>query len=1168
MIVFHLEGKKRPVLKTKLLLLTLLTCFLFLPFVMLATTLYAQNTRMSLEVNSSTVKNVLKMIEEKSEFRFFYNSDLVDLDKVVNESFKNSTIDEILRFVLAETSVGYRVLDNNFVVLSSKEVLQQITVTGKVTDELGDPLPGVTVSIKGTTQGTATDANGAYSLAVPNANATLAFSYIGFVTSEFTVGNQRTIDVVLFEDTRKIEEIVVVGYGTQKKVNLTGAVSSVTSEVLENRPIASTGQGLQGLIPNLNVTMTDGDPSNPSTYNIRGFESINTTGGPLILVDGTPMDIDLINPNDIASVVVLKDASASSIYGARAAFGVILVSTKQGTSGKARVSFSTEQSMSRPINFFDPVYDPYVFKTWYNKANLRTNGVVAYNEDTMEKTKRWVENPTDANAWEVDNGNLRYFGSNDFMNKVITKYAPQQKYDMNISKSTEDASYYISFGYLNKDGYINDKEKNEHYKRFNVLMKSDIKINPWFRLDNKITFNDEIQERPNRMESWNDINFNTVVRTSPIIPLEFPDLPYYLEPGDHDQFAQYIGMPFEANSNILPFLRSGGRMKYNKGDLYLNQGVTLQILEGLKFRGDFTYHTSFRNYQGYVLEIKVPTTNLLAEEFLVTHRSTPQSYIENQNNYRQDYQFNAYLEYEVNNIKDHYLKAMIGFNQEWGKYEYNRARANDVINTTIIDIQATSGLQQTGGSSQELALRGLFYRLNYIFKDKYLVELSGRYDGTSRFPKNSRFGFFPSASIGWRISEESFMKSTRSWLDNLKLRASYGVLGNQALGGNYYPYITSMALSSVYYMMDANRTLMPNIGVPNLVASTLTWESVASRNLGVDITLLKQRLDVSFDVYTRETKDMLMRITYPDILGATAPQENGADLRTKGWELAVSWRDKIGKDWWYNVTLSLWDNQSEITKYFNPSGAIATNVSGGLTTWYEGQKTGEIWGYVTEGIFQSDEEVDTHADQSALGTDWRAGDIKYADLNNDGRVTSGGNTLSDPGDRKILGNTTARYSFGFFPKVSYKNWSLDVFFQGVMKKDFMPSASAEYGFFPFKMPNGYMEKYYMTETWSEENRNAYFAGPHISANNHKNTQNQSRYLQNAAYIRLKTLTLSYRFPTPWMTKIGISGAQVYLAGLNLWEYTQMHKPLDPESTSDIVPYPRQRNYSIGIKVQL
>jgi len=355
-------------------------------------------------------------------------------------------------------------------------------------------------------------------------------------------------------------------------------------------------------------------------------------------------------------------------------------------------------------------------------------------------------------------------------------------------------------------------------------------------------------------------------------------------------------------------------------------------------------------------------------------------------------------------------------------------------------------------------LRGAFYRLNYSYKDKYLLETNGRYDGTSRFPTDSRFGFFPSFSAAWRLSNEGFMASTRGWLDNLKIRASYGELGNQQLN-SFYPYIASMGIGqSSYIMSGANRT--PYVSPAGLVSNDLTWETVVTKNLGIDVTVLNQRLDASFDIYTRDTKNMLTRVTYPELLGTQAPQANAADLRTSGWELSVTWHDVIGQDWQYGINVALADNQSEVTKYDNPTGS--------LSEYYEGQKMGEIWGYVTEGIFQTDAEVAAHANQAQLGANWKAGDIAYKDLGGgpngepDGKITPGKNTLSDPGDQQIIGYSHPRYSYGINPDVSYKNWSLDIFFQGLFR-DYLPTNGNWMAFYPYNA--GHMEYYYFTESW-------------------------------------------------------------------------------------------------------
>jgi TonB-linked SusC/RagA family outer membrane protein len=1044
---------------------------------------------------------------------------------------------------------------------TEKADLTLIKVTGKVTDANDEALVGVSILVKGTATGTVTDVDGVFALEA-NENATLVFSYTGFTTQEIAVGGRSKIDLKMAPDSRVLDEVVVVGYGSQKKVNLTGAVASITSEELAQRPIVSVGQGLQGLIPNLNISIRNGDPTTSADFNIRGFESING-GSPLILVDGVPMALERINPNDIASVNVLKDASAAAVYGARAAFGVILVETKRGKSGKVNIQLSSELSSAKPIFNMDPVNDPYQFVLARNQANIRTNGNPAYDAAFVAGVKAHAEGT--GPEWGVVSGVLQYYGYNDYQNRIMTDFAPQQKYDLNISGANEKTSFYVSLGMLNKDGYLRH-ENNENFKRYNGLVKAEFKVTDWLSLDEKVVFNTQLNDKPH-FYNW-DVNINTVARVNPITPISFPDLEYYLKPGDRDQFSQYIGMYF-GTLNFFPYLEQGGRETFTTNDLWLTQGVTITPFKGFKIRGDYSYNNFHRSFEDVASQVNAIENQDLVTGIRVGNGFSGDDFITNRSDYNQYSVLNAYAEYAIDPSPSHSIKAMVGFNQEWGRNQWHQATARALITPLVPDLNATTGTQQTFGGKSHVALRGMFYRFNYIFKNKYLFEANGRYDGTSRFPQEDRFGFFPSFSAGWRISEEGFMAGTRKFLDNLKVRASYGTLGNQLLGNDFYPYVATMGISTSPFMLAAgNRT--PFVSPAGLVSPTLTWETVISKNLGIDFTMLKQRLDASFDIYTRETTDMLTNVEYPAILGTAAPRSNAADLRTDGWEASLTWRDKISKTWKYRVTLALSDWQSEITKYNNPTGALSER--------YVGQKIGEIWGYQTVGIFQSVEEVASSANQSRIGANWRPGDIRYADLNGDGIISPGNNTLADPGDRRIIGNATPRYSFGINLDLSYKNFALRTFFQGVGKRDYWPSDGNWTWFFPYNA--GHVEWYYITDTWTENNRDAYFPAAHISTNTKQNVQVQSRYIQNASYIRLKNVTLSYDFSQNLLKKVGIGGAQIYLAGMNLWEYSKIRKPLDPETlhtsvfndqyaplnSDGAVEYPMQRIFSFGANI--
>ena len=1045
-------------------------------------------------------------------------------------------------------------------------------VRGTVTDsETAEALPGVNVLVKGTTIGTVTDVEGNYALDVPNDNDVLLFTSIGYVTQEIPVNGRSEISLQMAEDIQALEEVVVVGFGTEEKVNLTGAVGTADGEVLENRPIANTAEGLQGVIPNLNIAPTSGDPAQPIRFNVRGYTSING-GEPLVLVDNIPMDLNRINPNNIESISVLKDASASAIYGARAAYGVVLVTTKSGRDGDVHVNLNTQWSLARPIFNMDPITDPHQFVLARNLANERS-GLPLIEQDIIDGTRRYSENPTPENAWGVVDGELRYYGFNDYQNRILTDFAPTDQHDVSIVGGDEKASFYASIGYLNKDGYLRNSEKNENFKRYNVLLKADFQINDWLKLEERVMFNSQRNNEPH-FYNW-DVNINSLARVSPIMPIQFPDLPFYQEQGDRAEYEQYIGMYF-GGTNFFPYLEDGGRTTFTNNDTWLTQGIEITPLEGLKLYGTFSYNLFDVDYQDVQSKIDIVSTDL-REANPISNGFSGDDWIENRTYDRRYYVLNTFAEYEMKQFPRHNLTALVGFNQEYRREKAIGVQNRSLITPAITDINATVGTQQTFGSSSDNALRGAFYRVKYIYDDRYLFESSGRYDGTSRFPTDDRYGFFPSFSVGWRISEEAFMSGSESWLDNLKVRASYGELGNQVLQNQNqlgfqayapereqinYPYIPTLGIGQANYIMSNGQ--IPFVSAPGLVSPTLTWETVATRNLGLDLTMFGNRFDASFDVYTRETKDMLLRVELPDVLGTQPPRSNGADLRTRGWEASIAWQDRVGTNWGYNIVIALSDYMAEITRYNNPNGELSIGGDGELNNYYVGQQLGEIWGFETVGIFQSQDDVDNAPDQGAVGRNWRAGDIQYADLNGDGVVDVGSNTLSNSGDRRVIGNTTPRGSFGFTGGVSYKNFRLTAFFQGVLQRDIWPSSGNWTWFFPFNA--GHVENYYLTDTWSETNRDAYFPAPHISTRDDKNKQVQSRFIQNGGYVRLKNITLSYNLPEGLLSRAGMSSARLFFTGANLWEYSPIRPPLDPETAYGAIQYPIQRIFTVGAGV--
>ena len=1024
-------------------------------------------------------------------------------------------------------------------------------LTGTVTDHNGEPLIGVNVLVKETTQGTATDIDGRFELMNVAADAVLVLSYVGYVTQEIPVNGQTDLQIVLAEDSQTLDQVVVVGYGTQKKANLTGAVGIVTSERLENRTITSLGQGLQGVIPGLNITYSSGDPNESANFNIRGFESING-GSPLILVDGIPMDVERINPNDIKSISVLKDASSAAIYGARAAFGVILVETKKGETGQPRINFSVQQTLQKAIfPGYEPVKEGGTARQIMNDAYIVTLGRNLLPDDVIDAALAYqnMDNPRPEDAWYYSEG-LLYPLENTFMKDLALKdFSPQQQYDFSISGASDKASYYVSLGAIDKSGFY--RYGNEKYNRYNALTKVDFQVTDWLSLEEKIAFNTVMNDDPH---NYGDQWYYQSIAKHFYSPHTFPDLPYYKEPGDREQYAHLIGMHLD-NRNPIPYLKNGGRDVNTNNDIWLSQGITISPLKGLKIKGDFSYRYFWsqneqvqskvdvlRGFNGFELVDDIVYPGQSSNDWIQVGSSKNTYYV-----------LNTFAEYTVDQFPNHFLQGIVGFNQEYGKNHSFLTRATELVSPNIASLSATTGTVTNSDTKNEVMLRGVFYRLNYAFKDKYLLEANGRYDGTSRYPQESRFGFFPSFSAGWRISEEDFMQSSVNWLDNLKLRASYGQLGNQNVG-SYYPYISSMNSTTSTFLMNSGGSLTNIITPGGLVSNSLTWETVVSRNIGLDITVLNQAIDFSFDYFIRDTKDMLMRKSYPGTLGTASPNENAADLRNNGWEFSLTWRNTRSKDWNISANLVFSDYTTEITKYDNPTGAI--------NSYYVGKKVGEIWGYETVGLIQDETELGNLPDQSRLGSNWKLGDVHYADLNNDGIISTGSQTLDDTGDQIRIGNSTPRYSFGFNPRISYKNFSLDLFAQGLLKKDWYPTRGNFVRFFPFKSLS--MEQWWIDDSWSPENRDAYFPGKQFSYSDNKNTFNQTRYLQNAAYVRLKNVTLSYNIPVKFVQQ-----ANIYLNAANLWEASGMYKTLDPEYTTDLTPrYMFHRSFTLGLKATI
>lgn len=1033
---------------------------------------------------------------------------------------------------------------NDFAIQSVQQ--NSNSVSGVISDKMG-PMAGVNVIVKGTTNGVITDLDGKFLLSNVNEGDILQISFIGYITKEIKVTQKRNLNISLEEDTEVLEEVVVVGYGSQKKVNLTGSIGQVDSKVLESRPITSTTSALQGTIPNLQITNKSGEPGQGASLNVRGTTSING-GGPLVLVDGVEMALDLVNPNDIANVTVLKDAAASAIYGVRAAYGVILVTTKGANKEtKTRVSYSGNFSFAKPSLLPEFISSSSEYAEWINKACVNGNVNPLFTNEHIEGIKAYENDPKNNPEYEVIDNQLYYYGYADLKSKMLKKSMPSQRHNLNISGGNDKTKFYTSIGFLNQKGLY--KTGEDSFKRLNTRFTVENQATDWLKFGTKVLYNYSTQDKPFTYDGKNV--WKRVVYSSPI---DFIN-PWQKDPR-YPELDRFDGMYTEFNSYSL--LKNGGRDKYDAHDVWITASTDLKILKGWNAHVDFNYNLNYKKSSEHSKAILG-----FDKSFNESYGRTADAYFKMMNNHKNYYSFNAYTDYENTFADKHYLKVMVGYNQEFTKFSSFSAQRYGILNENMPSLNLGSGNHLTDQNGYEWALRGAFFRVNYIFNDRYLFEVNGRYDGTSRFPSDHRFVFLPSFSGAWRISEESFMESTKGWLDNLKLRLTYGELGNQLLsaggwGGNtkYYPYIPFMSsgTSGKWIFGDEKATL---INPGNLVSNSLTWEKVKTINAGIDVTLFNQRLDFSFDYYQRTTSDMLVKAAYPDVLGTQAPPENSAELKTKGWELSLKWRDRIGDDFSYDLGFVLSDSQAEITKYNNPTGDI--------DNWYVGKKVGEIWGYETEGIFQNEKEVADHPSQKAISNVvWQPGDVKLKNLNGDNVINDGIRTLDNHGDLTIIGNTTPRYQFGLNANMSYKDYYLNIFVQGVAKRDawlgndeaFWPAATQYYN----------AQQWHIDDSWTPENPNAYFPIPR--ATDKRNQVKQTRYLQNAAYMRMKNITLGWNLPKQWIKKVFLTNASVYVSGENLFEFSKIKGPYDPESVegNGAMIYPFMRTYSFGVNL--
>lgn len=1072
-------------------------------------------------------------------------------------------------------------------VLAAQNTTQQQhkQVTGIVRDELGEPVIGASVLVKGTQSGGVTDLDGHFTVNA-GPGAVLRITYLGYKPVEVKA-ESTPLNIQLEKEAQLLDDVVVVGFGTQKKVNLTGSVGIATSEELESRPVSSATQALQGLVPGLNISTSSGQLDQSMSINVRGTGTIgSSSGSPLILIDGMEGDLNTVNPQDIENISVLKDAAASSIYGSRAPFGVILVTTKKGKAGRAQVNYNNSFRFASPMNLPKSM-DSYSFAVFLNQAMENSGQQHKFTDEVMQKMLDYqagkITGGIDADANNPDKWQDEYsygYGNTDIYDELYKSSAFSQEHNLSISGGSDKVNYYASMNYLDQGGFLNFG--SDGMKRYNGTGKVSARITPW------ADFN--FTARFTRTDNWRPRALNTNFYNS-FGRQNWPNIPMY-----------------DPNGNLFGYnavdLEQGGQRNVQTDRHYYQAAFVLEPIKNWKTNIEFNY--SIRDTQvketGFVSYYTGPTGVKKASYTLSDDYLYQESLKENYMN------LNIYSEYSHSFADAHNFKIMLGTQiEEMRQHDFNVSKKGLVIKD-MPEFNLVNGVLSNGSSqdasvygyTNEWATAGFFGRLNYDYKGRYLAEANLRYDGTSRFRRGNRWQWSPSFSLGWNVAQEKFWENIASTVGTLKLRASYGQLGNQNTNA-WYPTYRTMTLGVLNgsWLQNGARPNTSSIG--DLISETLTWETVRTWNVGIDFGLLNNRLTGSFDYFTRYTENMVGPAPeLPGTLGISAPQTNNCDLKTRGWELAVAWRDRLKNGLSYGVSLSLSDQDTYIDSY--PSNKTKTLWNGESNTgvnwsYVTGQKINTIWGFETIGIAKSQAEMDAHlatlpnGGQDAIGTQWGAGDIMYRDINGDGKITSGSNTLGDHGDLVVLGDENPHYFFGIDLTASWKGFDFRAFFQGVLKHDFWPGGDSVNGngsaggYFWGAVGNKSLwyvrgfkdhEDYFREEAIGLDghkipaNLDSYFPRPLLNTGDGgKNQRVQSRYMQNAAYVRMKNLQIGYTLPDKLMRKTGIQKCRFYVSGENLFTVTSLFDVYDPETCIGGVGgnvYPLSRTWSFGMSV--
>lgn len=972
---------------------------------------------------------------------------------------------------------------------------QKQTVKGTVKDANGDPIIGATVKVKGSTGGTVTDIDGKFTLDAP-AGAELEVSSIGYLKQ--IVKAKGNIAIVLKDDSQTLDELVVVGYGVQKKENLTGAVASMNAEKLATRPVSSLSSALAGEMAGVTAVQTSGAPGGQNaSITVRGQNSVNAAS-PLVIVDGVPGSMNVINPAEIESVTVLKDAASAAIYGVQAANGVILITTKKGKTGKTTVSYNATFSWSSLLSKLDLV-DAYGYAYLYNEAYLNDHpgATKPFSDETVEKYRT---------------GQLP---STDWYKEALTGSGFEHQHNLSLSGGNDKTTYNMYLGYLSQDGVTKDID----YNRINARMNITSQINKYITLGLNAS-----GYRGTKQDAW--AGYTQVIQG---MSRSHPTDPVY----DEDGNFKYVGVD---NPVAVQGRDKTGWKKTIDQEVFLIGSAEIKPIKDLSIKGVYSWRNWTQDQLGFKKTWGYGTYNSGQREGYVR-------------NYNYDYLTGQILVNYNKSFGDHNLGVLAGMESYDVKYRYvtadRKGGGNNNLDSSLNTLDASSQKNKNGGT--EMTRLSYFGRLQYNYAGKYLFEANVRRDASSRFPKNSRWGTFPAFSAGWRISEEAFMKNI-DWLSNLKLRLGWGKTGNEELkSDDLYPAVPTYAYGS--YMFG--NSLYSTAYESRLVNDQLKWATVTNYELGIDAGFLNNKLTMELSVYKKKTNDMLLYLPLQGVIGLSAPAQNVGSVENRGFELVLGHNNRIGKDWSYNLSLNMGYNKNEIIDMAGTDGPIDNGYGGTDDTQWniEGYGVSSYYGYVADGLFRTEEELK----KGPLRTgNEKLGDIRYKDLDDDGKITAA--------DRKIIGNKMPKWTGGFNFRVGYKNFELSGLLQGAFDAKRYYNGEASYAFFNNA---SCLNKHW--DRWSEENPNGNF--PRLSLTSQTNYAFSSFWLQDASYVRMKNLTLAYTLPSEVISRIGLSFAQVYLTGENLFTISGLDKGLDPESgNSRGWSYSNVRKISCGLKL--